>query len=244
MQISPLIIIQARLGSTRLPRKILKTIKGKSLLELMVERLMRGKNTSQFIIATTTEKQDDEIQQLCEEKNWKFFRGSERDVLSRYFFATEQNPGNPIVRLTSDCPLIEPEIIDQCLTSFQENNVDYLSNTSPIRSFPRGMDIEIFTREALEIAHKEAQQIHEREHVTPYFYQNPGKFKIFNVKNEEDTSQYRLTVDTQEDLDLITKIYENDFENRDQLNYASIINLLKKNPDWIKINEGIEQKKF
>ncbi|ULT56476.1 glycosyltransferase family protein [Neobacillus drentensis] len=238
-------IIQARMGSTRLPGKIMKKVLGKPLLEYQIEQVKRSRLIHQIVIATTTKEHEQPIIDLCTQLSVDYYRGSEDDVLSRYFETANHYKGEVIVRLTSDCPLLDPETIDKIISKYLENpnKYDYVSNTLD-RTYPRGFDVEVFSMGALEQAYNEAANAAEREHVTPYIYLHPNKFKAANVKHRNDLSSYRLTVDTEADLDVITLVITDLYsQNKTQFQLEDIIQLLQKNQEWALINAHIEQKK-
>lgn len=231
------IIVQARMTSTRLPGKVLKTVLDKPLLEYQVERLRQVKLADQIIIATTINYSDQPILDLCDRLSVPFYRGSEEDVLSRYYEAAMQFQADTIVRITSDCPLIDPEIIDRLIDYYQQNypNFDYVSNSG----YSRGMDVEIFSTFMLQKAYINSVKSRDREHVTPYFYSNPNLFRLGIVESKIDSSQYRLTVDTLEDFQLIEILLSH---LKPQFTLKDIIMLLEKNPNWVAINSHILQK--
>jgi len=234
-------IIQARMGSTRLPGKVLEDLVGEPMLARVVNRARRAKTVDIAIVATTTQPADDVIAGLCQERDWPFFRGSEEDVLDRYYRAALAFKADAIVRITSDCPLIEPEIIERVVTGFLRYYpaVDYISNTL-IRTFPLGLDVEAIGFEALEKAWQEDNNPAWREHVTLYIYRHPEKFKIRNVANDTDYSYMRWTVDTIEDLTFVRKIY--DYFQNDAFSWRDVLELLKVHSEWLEINRCVEQK--
>ncbi len=234
-------IIQARMGSTRLPGKVLKDIAGKPMLEHVVSRTSQVKTLDTVVVATTTRPADDVIVLLCQERGWSFSRGSEEDVLDRYYQAALAFKADVIVRITSDCPLIDPEIIAKVVNQFlsYHDETAYVSN-SLIRTFPRGLDVEVMGFNALEKAWQEDHNPVWREHVTPYIYRHPEKFKIHNVTNDRDYSYMRWTVDTMEDLTFVRRIYDH-FQN-EGFNWRDVINLLEIHPEWLEINQHIQQK--
>ena len=236
-------IIQARIGSTRLPNKIMKPIFGKPILWHVWNRLSFAKNIDKIVIATTTLKEDDAIQSFCEDNGIGFSRGSSDDVLSRYYEAAKKFEANIVIRITSDCPVIDPLVADKIIDNYKNDNVDYMSN-GMIRTFPRGLDTEIFSFKVLEKAYNEAIKPYEREHVTPYIYQNPDKFSTKSFLNDEDLSHFRWTVDTPEDFKLIEEIYNALYPVKVIFLMEDILDLFKKNPDLTKINQHIEQKKL
>ena len=240
-----LAIIQARMGSTRLPGKIMKEVNGKPLLLYQLERVKKSKLIDKIVIATTTTKKDDLIINFCEQYNVDCYRGSEEDVLARYYEASQQFGGEVIVRLTSDCPIIDPSIIDKTIKYYIDNlpYYDYVSNTIE-RTYPRGMDVEVFSIKALRKAFLESKLKADREHGTAYMYSKAYKLNIGSVSNNLDLSKHRWTVDTIEDFKLIETILHNlNIENR-MFKMEDVINLLDNNPDWFKLNAHIEQKKI
>jgi len=238
-------IIQARMGSTRLPGKILKKVQGKTLLEIQLERLKQSTFLDQIIVATTTQAQDDRVVDLCRELNIDFYRGSQEDVLARFYEAAMAFEATVIVRLTSDCPLIDPRITDEVIYTYvrQQESVDYVSNTLE-RTYPRGLDIEVFSIKALQKAYMEATLQRDREHVTAYMYSNPDLFKIEQVKGEKDYSNFRWTVDTPADFELIELILNALYEEGKVFYMKDVVNLLNRHPGWGDINAHIEQKKL
>jgi len=238
-------IIQARMGSTRLPGKILKTINGKTLLEYQLDRVKQSNIINQIIIATTVKETDQPIVDFCENYGVEYYRGSENDVLSRYYEAAKSNDGDIIVRLTSDCPIIDPRIIDKTIIYYLENssNFDYVSNTVE-RTFPRGMDTEVFSVNVLKKAYEEACLERDREHVTAYFYTNPEVFKIGYISNDKDYGNYRWTVDTSEDFQLIQLIVNKLYKKNEMFYMEDVIDLLEKHQSWVQLNAHIEQKKI
>lgn len=237
-------IVQARVGSTRLPGKVLKNICGKTVLEHCINRLKRVKYINEIIVATTTLDKDDAIVKECKILGVKCFRGSEEDVLSRYYYAAKENYADAVVRITSDCPLVDSVVTENIIKYYIENaeDYDYVSNTID-RTYPRGLDTEVFSFNALEKSFKEAKSERDREHVTPYIWDNKDIFNIYQYKNNNDNSELRWTLDTEEDFKVISFIFEN-FKSNSYFGMKEIINLLKKNPEIIEINKCIEQKKL
>ncbi|GED63645.1 cytidylyltransferase domain-containing protein [Lysinibacillus fusiformis] len=236
-------IIQARMGSTRLPGKILKKVNGRPLLSYQLERLQQSNYINDLVIATTLNEKDDLIVEFCKKNNILWFRGSEKDVLARYYETAKTFKADAIVRITSDCPIIDVQVVDKTIQYFVDNNYEYVSNTVD-RTYPRGLDTEAFTFEALEKAYKEAVMERDREHVTAYFYTNPDVFKISSVRNETDYSKYRWTVDTEEDFQLIKNIIEKLYNDNPNFTFHDTVKLMEANPDWFYINAHIEQKKL
>ncbi|KGI39719.1 cytidylyltransferase domain-containing protein [Clostridium tetani] len=238
-------IVQARVGSTRLPRKVLKKICEKTVLEHDIDRLRRIKNIDEIIIATTTLEKDNAIIEECERLKVKYFRGAEEDVLSRYYYAAKENNADVVVRVTSDCPLIDPEVSENIIQFYLDNKdeYDYVSNTIE-RTYPRGLDTEVVSFSVLRKTFIEAKKDYEREHVTPYIYQNMDKFRIEQYKNDTDYSEYRWTLDTKEDFQVIKKIYEGLYKGNKMFDLNNILKFISENPYIAKINENIEQKKL
>ncbi len=239
-------IVQARIGSTRLPAKVLKKICGKTVLEHDIDRLKRVKNIDNIVIATTTLERDNIIIEEAKRLNVSYFRGSEEDVLSRYYYAAIENKADVIVRVTSDCPLIDSEVTEKIIQYYLDNNTkyDYVSNTID-RTYPRGLDTEVFSFKALEKAFNEAESLRDKEHVTPYIWDNPRIFRLAQYKNKVKYSHLRWTLDTKEDFQLISGIYDKLYSKKEnKFNMNDILNLYKKYPELLKINENIKQKKI
>ena len=236
-----IVIVQARMGSTRLPGKVLKHVLGRPLLHYLFERLRRITKAQNAVIATTKDPKDDPIVDFCNHEGISYFRGSEEDVLDRYLQAARFFSADVIVRVTSDCPLIDPELIDQVIEFFLNHQYDYVSNTQE-RKFPRGMDVEIFSFKSLEDAANQVTLQEEREHVTLHLYRHPERYSIGKFPWDKDDSQYRLTVDTPEDFELISKILAALYPNNPQFNLKDILHLLQQHPEWAEINAHIKQK--
>lgn len=239
------ILVQARMTSTRLPGKVLKQVLGKSLLEYQIERLQRVKLADEIAIATTTKKTDDPIIDLCDRLSVAYFRGSEEDVLERYYQAATEHKADAIVRVTSDCPLIDPQVINQVIDYYVQNQstYDYVSNCIK-RTYPRGMDTEVFSFSVLEQAFKEATAQPDREHVTPFIHRQPERYRVGHVTYSKDYSHHRWTVDTPEDFELIKKIIETLYPNEPYFTLKDCLKLLQKHPNWYFINSDIEQKRY
>lgn len=238
-----LMIVQARMGSTRLPGKVLEMALGRPLLFYLVERLKRCKAIDEFVIATTTNPLDQQIVDFCKKNDAPYYRGSEEDVLGRFWHVAKEYEAEIIVRVCGDCPLIDPAVIDQVITLYKESypKYDYVSNTLT-RTYPRGMDVEVFSFAALESAHQYSSLRNEREHVTPFIYRHPDRYRLGALTRTPDSSHYRLTLDTKEDLDLIKKLIEANYPKNPYFGLAELIASLESHPSWAKINEGVEQK--
>ena len=233
-------IVQARMGSSRLPGKVLKDLRGAAVLDRVLNRLGRSRLIQESLVATTVEPADDAIVEHCERTGRKVFRGSEQDVLDRYYQAAKYVNADVVVRITSDCPVIDPEVTDATVHAFLDRHADYASNVL-VRTYPRGLDTEVMTVQALERAWRESNKPHQREHVTPYIYENPSEFKLHGIENDTDCSRHRWTVDTPEDLELLRAIYER-FGGRDDFGWREVLKLVESDPSLAEINRNIVQK--
>lgn len=237
-------IIQARMGSSRLPGKVLKKVLGRHLLEYMIERVAKSNQLDAIVVATTTSPQDDTIAEFCNQFNVNCFRGAEDDVLSRYYETSKKFNADLVVRLCADSPLIDHRIIDSIIMDFlsKENRCDYLSNTIN-QTYPLGMNVEVFRRSALEIAHNFGTGQSEREHVTPYIYRHPEIFNICQVHAEYDMKKMRLTVDEIEDYYLVKEIIERLYQKNKEFSLSDIIRLYESDVELFNINAHIKQNK-
>lgn len=235
-------IIQARMGSTRLPGKIMKDLGGATVLARVVRRVRRAPLLGEVVIATTTEPADDVILQEGRRLSVQVFRGDESDVLDRYYRAAQLAKPEAVVRITSDCPLIEPEITEHTVRRFLDQQPDYASNALE-RTYPRGLDTEVMTQQTLARAWQEAQQPYQRSHVTPYIYENPSRFRILSVTGDTDYSGHRWTVDTPEDLTFVRKVYER-FDNDDSFHWKQVLALVDREPDLMDLNRNVRQKQL
>lgn len=236
-------IIQARMGSTRLPGKVMKKLSGKTVLSHVIERVRQSNLIEEIIIATTTHDRDNIIEEEAVKCGSKVFRGSEKDVLSRYYFAAKEYKVDIIVRITSDCPLIDPYVIDKIINFYQNSQYDLVTNAGADlckRTYPRGLDTEVFSFELLENAFLNGKEDYHREHVTPFIYENSDN--VYYFKNEIDYSNHRWTLDTEEDFKLISEIYNKLYIGSHDFYLNEIIELLKEDTDLYKINAHIEQK--
>lgn len=235
-------IVQARMGSTRLQGKVLKPILGKPMLERQLERMRRARSLDGIVIATTEHAGDDPLAAFAVAQGLPVFRGSERDVLSRYAGAARTFGVETVVRVTSDCPLIEPSLIDEAVGVFSAGGADYVSNMLE-PTYPYGLAVEVFSSRSLEQAAARAVQPAEREHVTPYLYWNPGQFRPHALRMAPDLSHHRWTVDTPEDLELVRRVYGALYPSNPAFGMADILALLDANPSWAAINAHVVQKK-
>lgn len=229
------------MGSTRLPGKVLKTIGGKPMLSYQLERLRRVKFAQRVVIATTEQTMDDAIVDFCKSERVSVFRGSESDVLSRYHGAAVQHSANCIVRVTSDCPLIDPEVIDLAITEYQSGQYDYVSNMIE-PSWPYGMAVEVFSFDALADANRESTSAAEREHVTPYIYWRPERYRLKSLTMTPNLSAHRWTVDTPEDFELISRILDAIYPQHPEFSMNDVLAVLRRHPEWVLLNRHVQQK--
>jgi spore coat polysaccharide biosynthesis protein SpsF len=232
-------IIQARMGSTRLPGKVLADIRGHAMLFHVVRRTEAAETLDKVVIATTTEPANDAIVAWCGEHQVDCFRGNEMDVLDRYYRAACQYNADAVVRITSDCPMIDPQVVDKTVNAFLSEQPDYASNTR-VRTYPRGLDTEVMTFAALQRTWTEARHPYQRTHVTPYIYENPSTFRILSITGETDHSAYRWTVDTPEDLEFVRAVYSRLTD--ETFSFSDALNLMKREPELAEINRSVLQK--
>lgn len=237
------IYVQARMGSTRLPGKVMRLVQERPLLDYLLERLGQVKEADAIAVLTTIHPNDDEIVEFCEKKKIPCYRGPEEDVLARFYKTALQRKPDAIVRITADCPLIDPDIVDLVIKTYREwyPIYDYISNTLQ-STYPRGLDTEIFSLQALDHAFNNAQKPEEREHVTVYMYQHPQIFNLLNISSPLSLGHHRWTVDTIEDFTLIRLILTHLYPYNPNFRLKDILELLRQNPDWEKINAHVKQK--
>ena len=239
-------LVQARMGSSRLPGKVMKEICGRPMLEWVVQRAQRATCINQLAVAMTTDAADDILENYCREHGIEYYRGRPYDVLDRFVQAGRKFRADVIVRLTADCPFIDPGLIDQTFGAFNESRVDFAANRLPPpyqRTFPIGLDVEIVAMPALEKAWRESAELYQREHVMPYIYQHPDLFKIRIIDHALDYGTYRWTVDTPEDLLFIQAVAEKKSCQMD-FGWLEVIDLLKQHPQLMKINAKIKHKSY
>jgi spore coat polysaccharide biosynthesis protein SpsF len=252
-------IIQARMSSSRLPGKVLLDIGGQPMLARVVQRARRARLVDQVAVATTCEASDDPVAGLCAQAGYDCYRGSQNDVLDRYFQAACRFSGDVIVRLTADCPVIDPGVIDRTLAAFlgmeadpdairpenfEQLSWDFAANRLPPpwgRTYPIGLDTEVCTFQALRRAWQEASQPYQREHVMPYLYDTAGRFRVLLVNHEQDYGNLRWTVDTAEDLEVLRRIYAA-FEGRDDFSWLEVLDLFQQHPELAQINAQVHHK--
>lgn len=239
-------IIQARMGSSRLPGKVLKDVLGKPLLVREIVRVRRAQSLGQVVVATTVDPEDDPIAAICRLQGVPFFRGDPLDVLDRYYQAAQCFRAEVVVRLTGDCPLIDPREIDRTVRAFFAAGVDFAANRLPPpwkRTTPIGMDTEVITIDALARTWREAEARYAREHVMPYLYEQVGRFDTLLVDHTPDLGGYRLTVDTPEDLALIREIFDH-FDGTDEFSLMEIMALLRERPELLALNAQVVHKGY
>ena len=230
-------IIQARMGSSRLPGKVLKKIVGKSAIELLLTRLSQSKHINEICVATSKNAENDTLFDEIIRLGYKAIRGSELDVLERYYEAACTTSADLIVRITGDCPVVDPKVVDAVINLSLQKSVDYASNIDP-PSFPDGLDVEVFTKKALEIAHTKADKIFDREHVTPYI--RNGNFTKINLDGTEDFADFRLTLDEIEDLHLLIDVFEY-FAPDIHFSFEEVVKFLRRNSQKLKINSSLKR---
>ena len=235
-------IVQARMGSTRLPGKVLADVAGRPILERVVKRVSRAGSIDEVCVATTRSPDDDVVADLAPRIGATAFRGSADDVLSRYAGAAAATAADVCVRVTADCPLIDPGVIDRVVGVFLDSRdpVDYVSNTQA-RTFPRGLDVEVFGVGALTRAAAEATLPFERAHVTAFMYRNPAAFRILQVEQAEDRSAWRWTVDEPADLEFVRAVYAA-LGPDDDFGFDEVEALLLERPELARINDHVRQK--
>jgi len=228
-----LAIVQARTSSSRLPGKVLLPLAGEPMILRQLERIARARRLDGIVVATSQDPTDDELAVLLADSGYAYIRGSLEDVLVRYVQALDECQPDVVVRLTADCPLISPQVIDLVVERFHASSADYVSNTmSP--TYPDGLDVEVVSASALRTVGREAVDPHEREHVTLGIYRQPERFIIENVvdPNGLDNSQLRWTVDTAEDFDFVSEVYAALFPS--EFEYEDVLELLERRPDLLR----------
>lgn len=239
-----LLIIQARMSSTRLPGKVLQDIAGKPMLAWVVERARKAQTVSEVVVATTREPSDDPIDAYCRQMGYACTRGSLEDVLDRFYQTARQYQADVVVRVTADCPLIDPAEIDHVVREYRRSGVDFAANRLPPpfgRTYPIGLDTEVCSFAALERAWKEAREPYQREHVMPYLYEVPGRFRVLRIDHDPDYGDLRWTVDTPQDLELVRAIFER-MAGRNGFGWLDVLELFQREPELARMNAGINQK--
>jgi spore coat polysaccharide biosynthesis protein SpsF len=241
--LSTIAIVQARMTSTRLPGKVLLEVLGKPMLAHQLDRVGRVPSIDGIVIATTVNRTDDPVAAFAEAGGFGLYRGSEHDVLSRFKGAIDATDADTVVRLTADCPLADPDVIDQVIQRYRDADppCDYVTNAIP-RSYPAGLDVEVFSRAALETAANEATEDYDREHVTPFLYRNPERFRLLSVVLEPSLAWERWTLDEPGDFELIRRVLEALIPEKPDFRMADVIRVLDENPDWRAFNGSVREK--
>lgn len=231
-----IVIVQARMGSTRLPGKVLKPLAGKPVLGHVVDRLACCRSIHAVVVATTTEPEDDVIAQWCEDHGVLCFRGASTDVLDRYYQAAKAYGGNVIVRITADCPMVDPQLVDELVNERAEGNYQVYGLSG---EFPDGLDCEVFTFPALEAAWRLARLASEREHVTPYLFKHPGQFRIGSAEKFSGLGHLRWTLDEPADLRFLEEVFNRLYRDERNFYAADVLALLDAEPELLEFNRGI-----
>ncbi len=235
-------IIQARTGSSRLPGKILMDISGKPMLWHIVNRLGRSRLIDKIVIATTASAGDNAVEEFCEKHGIDCHRGSENDVLDRYYSAAEAYKADAVVRITGDCPLIDPVVVDETISAYLDDGASDMASNVITRRYPRGLDTEVISFKALKRAWNDARKDHQREHVTAYIYENIKMFNVRSVENKADLSHLRWTVDEKKDMELVREIYKRLYRKNGAFLTGDILKILKREPKLNEVNKNIKQK--
>ena len=241
-----LAIIQARMSSSRLPGKVLKDIRGEPMLRRVLDRVRMAEHIDQVVVATTIDSSDDVLERWCEENHTACFCGSMQDVLDRYYQAALPYSPDFVVRITADCPVIDPGLVDETIRTCREKEVDFAATRLPPpfhRTYPIGLDVEVARFQALKESWKNAKQPFEREHVFPYLYAEEGRFCVRILNHTEDRGSLRWTVDTAEDLELIRRIYLH-FLPRIDFSWLEILDLFEREPELAQLNAGTPHKSY
>jgi len=231
-----LAIVQARTGSSRLPNKVMKKIEGMSVIEILLSRLKKSKKIDHIVLATSSLKRDDILARHITRIGFDLFRGSEENVLSRFFEASKIYNVDTIIRITGDCPIVESSIIDEMIEVFKSSNVDYMSNIDP-PTYPDGLDVEIFTKSSLKMVNNLATLRFDREHVTP-FYRSSNLFKKKCFKNKIDMSNYRFTLDEERDFIFFQRLFKL-FRPNIFFHWEEVVDIMRSNSDILKLNQNI-----
>jgi len=231
-------IVQARMGSTRLPNKVMKKIGGKPMIEILLQRLSKSKLVDEIVIATSTKRNNIPLIEFITGLGFMVVAGSEDDVLDRYLKATDESAADVVVRITGDCPLVDPRLVDQAIDGFLNSNCEYFSNNDPA-TYPHGLDIEVFKADALRQAHSQTSEQTDREHVTP-FLRNSGLFIKGSISNDQDLSLLRWTVDEADDFTVVSNVFEHFFPNI-HFSWKEVFQLYKEQPQLFSSNSHIKR---
>lgn len=231
------VMIQARVSSARLPRKVLAKIEKKPMIWHVINRVKKIKSVQQIALITTVDEEDKILLKIAKENDIIGFSGNRLDVLDRHYQCAKQINADPIVRITSDCPLVDPKLVEKIIQFYLKNNYDFVSNAIK-PSYPDGLDVEVFSFSALEKATEKAKKSYDKEHVTTYFIRHPDQFRIYNYQNEKDLSSFRWTVDRIEDLKFVRAIYSK-MRPKKIFFMNDVLKILKRNSSMLEINKGI-----
>ncbi len=236
-------VVQARMTSTRLPGKVMLDVLGKPMLAHQLDRVARVPSIDEIVIATTVNDADDPVAAFAEREGYGLHRGSEHDVLSRFDGAVAETDADTVVRLTADCPLADPDVIELVISRYRDAapRCDYVTNGIP-RSYPAGLDAEIFSRAVLEAAAREARDPYDREHVTPFIYRNPDRFRLLSVVLEPSLAWERWTLDELGDFALIRRVLEALLPVKPDFRMADVIGVLDAHPQWRSLNGSVQEK--
>lgn len=234
-------VVQARTGSTRLPNKVLRPLLGKPLLVRMVERVQAAHLVGTTVVATTTDDSDDPIAALCAEEGFACYRGDSLDLLDRHYQAARLYKASTVIKIPSDCPLIDPRVIDRVISYYLEcdGQLDFVSNLHPA-TYPDGNDVEVMSMAALETAWHEAKRPFEREHTTPFLWENPDRFRIGNIEWEtglDYSKSHRWTIDYEEDYALIRAVFEGLYPENPRFSLEDILTFLERHPEVAAVND-------
>jgi len=235
------IIVQARTGSSRLPGKILLPVQGATMLQHQLQRIKMSKFSDKVVVATTKHIEDNIVERICVSQHFHCYRGSENDLLDRHYRVAKEYKPDAVVKIPADCPLVDPAIIDKVIGYYLENDnkYDFVSNLHPA-TYPDGNDVEIMSFDAIERAWEEATLNHEREHTTPYIWDNPDMFRIGNVVWESGLNysmSHRFTLDYEEDYNFISEIYDRLYPIKQDFSLGDILDLLHREPGLLRIND-------
>ena len=234
-------IVQARMGSTRLPGKVLADVAGRSMLQRVIERLDAARRLDAVVVATTREESDRPLVEYCRSQDWPVYAGSEQDVLHRYLQAAYRFGADVVVRITSDCPLIDPSVVDAVVERLSSDpQLEYACNFYPERTFPRGLDVEAIRRSTLERVAVATTDPRYREHVTLYIYEHPNEFRLGSVVATENAAEWRWTVDYPEDLEFVQAIYR--FFGAKSFGWQACLRECLRHPEWRNLNQHLQQK--
>ena len=234
-------ILQTRMGSSRFPNKVLRKIKGKTLLELYTNRVKKSQLVNKIVIATTKKSEDDIIKKIATKLGLECFRGSENDLLDRYYQCAKKYHADVVVRLTPDDPFVDYQVVDRAIQIYMDNQVDFVTNHFD-PTYPEGLDIEVYSINALEKSWQEAKLLSEREHVFPYIQNNQNQFKIINFKQEQDYSHLRWTIDYECDYEMTKVIYDYLYDKKPIFLQEDILQILDKHPEISEMNSHIKRK--